>query len=122
VYVADSGNYAIRKVTPAGVVTTIAGNPGTQGSADGTGTGATFKSLGSMTISRSGNLYVADGSTIRKVTTAGVVTTVAGVQGLFGLQTGALPGVLGSQVTLSIKGNTLYLTTSNAVAKISPLP
>jgi hypothetical protein len=122
VYVADSGNYAIRKVTPAGVVTTIAGNPGTQGSADGTGTGATFKSLGSMTISRSGNLYVADGSTIRKVTTAGVVTTVAGVQGLFGLQTGALPGVLGSQITLSIKGNTLYLTTSNAVAKISPLP
>jgi sugar lactone lactonase YvrE len=122
VYVADSGNYAIRKVTPAGVVTTIAGNPGTQGSTDGTGSGATFHAPGSMAISRSGNLYVADGSTIRKVTTAGVVTTVAGVQGLFGLQPGALPGVLGREVTLSITGNTLYLTTGNAVAKISPLP
>lgn len=122
VYVADSGNLAIRKITPGGVVTTIAGNPGTQGHADGTGTAATFESPGSMAISRSGILYVADGSTIRKVTTAGVVTTVAGVQGQFGFQAGALPGVLGQQITLSITGNTLYLTTDNAVAKISPLP
>jgi sugar lactone lactonase YvrE len=122
VYVADSGNQAIRKVTPAGVVTTIAGNPGTQGHADGTGSAATFQSPASMAISRSGILYVADGSTIRKVTTAGVVTTVAGVQGLFGFQAGALPGVLGQEITLSITGNTLYLTTGNAVAKISPLP
>jgi len=122
VYVADSGNHAIRKVTPAGVVTTIAGNPEVSVSADGTGTAATFQNPNSIAVSRSGNLYVADGSTIRKITPAGVVTTVAGVQGLFGFQTGALPGVLSREILVSITGNTLYLGLGNAVAKISPLP
>ncbi len=77
--VADSANHEIRKVTPAGVVTTLAGN-GTAGSTDGTGTGAQFSSPGGVTVDISGNVYVADTNnhTIRKVTAAGVVTTLAG--------------------------------------------
>jgi hypothetical protein len=79
-YVADTGNNTIRKITSAGVVTTIAGQPGIGGSQDGTGSGATFNSPRGIAIDSSGNLYVADSANglIRKVTQAGVVTTVAG--------------------------------------------
>ncbi|OCX51280.1 hypothetical protein BEL04_21130 [Mucilaginibacter sp. PPCGB 2223] len=79
VYVADYGNNMIRKITAAGVVTTLAGS-GTPGYADGTGTGSAFKSPRGLAIDGSGNLYVADmgNNLIRKITSAGVVTTIAG--------------------------------------------
>jgi DNA-binding beta-propeller fold protein YncE len=79
VYVADYGNNMIRKVTAAGVVTTLAGS-GTAGYADGTGTGSAFKSPCGIAIDGGGNLYVADlgNNLIRKITSAGVVTTIAG--------------------------------------------
>jgi len=78
-YVSDAGNNVIRKVTPAGVVTTFAGTVGTSGHADGTATTATFVKPGPITIDSAGNLYVADNFIgIRKITPAGVVTTLAG--------------------------------------------
>ena len=80
VYVADTGNHTIRRVTPAGVVTTLAGTAGSIGSTDGTGSAARFYRPGGIALDSAGNLYVADTSNhnIRKVTTAGVVTTFAG--------------------------------------------
>jgi uncharacterized repeat protein (TIGR01451 family) len=78
-YVADTNNYAIRKITSTGVVTTLAG--GTYGTADGTGTAAQFASPYAIAGDKNGNLYVADygSSTIRKiVASSGVVTTLAG--------------------------------------------
>ena len=88
-YVADSGNNAIRKITSGGVVTTLAGS-GVAGSADGTGAGASFHSPRGIAIDSNGNLYVADSqnSTIRKVTAAGVVTTLAGTPGSFSSASG----------------------------------
>lgn len=79
-YVADTGNHSIRKVTPTGVVTTLAGVTGTSGFADGTGAVARFNNPTGIVLSASGDLYVADtgNNSIRKVTTAGVVTTFAG--------------------------------------------
>ena len=63
VYVADSGNNTIRKVTPVGtnwVVTTLAGLAGSFGSADGTGSAAQFSCPEGVAVDSAGNLYVAD--------------------------------------------------------------
>lgn len=89
--VADSNNHTIRKVTVAGVVTTFAGAAGTAGSADGTGTGATFHNPHSVALDASGNLWVSDSGnhTIRRITAAGVVTTFAGAAGSAGSTDGS---------------------------------
>src|SRR2546427_465488 len=83
VYVADISNHTIRKITPAGVVTTLAGLAGTYGSDDGTGSAAQFNGPSGVATDSSGNVYVADSSnnTIRKITPAGVVTTLARMAG-----------------------------------------
>ena len=79
VYVADSSNFRIRKITPAGVVTTLAGS-GSNSFADGTGTGASFSYPYGIAVDSSGTVYVADwgDNRIREITAAGVVTTLAG--------------------------------------------
>jgi sugar lactone lactonase YvrE len=80
IYVADYGNSKIRKITSAGVMTTLAGS-GIAGELDGTGTAAKFNGPDGIAYDGSGNLYVADavGNVIRKVVIAtGVVTTYAG--------------------------------------------
>jgi len=99
VYVADSNNHTIRKITPAGVVTTLAGTGGVtgsvdgtgatarfNGSADGTGSAARFSNPFGVATDASGNVYVADtlNHSIRKITPAGVVTTLAGTAGTSG--------------------------------------
>lgn len=90
VYVADTLNHTIRKVTSGGVVTTLAGSAGNLGSADGTGTDARFYNPNGVAVDASGNVYVADfgNRTIRKVTSAGVVTTLAGKAGFVGVADG----------------------------------
>jgi sugar lactone lactonase YvrE len=79
VYIADAFNHRIRKVTPQGVVTTIAGS-GQQGHADGAGASARFNSPLDIAAQADGTLFVADtlNHCIRKVTPQGVVTTLAG--------------------------------------------
>ena len=86
VYVGDTGNHIIRKITSAGVVTTLAGTPGVFGSSDGIGTTAKFDSPQGVAVDGSGNVYVADSfnDTIRKITSDGIVTTVAGRAHNFG--------------------------------------
>jgi sugar lactone lactonase YvrE len=80
VYVADQNNHTIRKITPAGVVTTLAGFAGHPGSADGTGSAARFYFPDGVTVDSSGTVYEADSaSTIRVITPAGVVSTLAGL-------------------------------------------
>jgi sugar lactone lactonase YvrE len=80
VYVSDQYNHTIRKITPAGVVSTFAGQPGHLGSADGQGSAARLRMPAGLALDAVGNLYVADqgNHTIRKITSAGVVTTLAG--------------------------------------------
>jgi len=79
VYVADYGNNEIRKISTTGLVSTLAGN-GVQGSINGAGNTATFNGPTSLAIDPSGNIYVADDNNnqIRKITSAGLVSTLAG--------------------------------------------
>jgi sugar lactone lactonase YvrE len=89
-YVTDTENHTIRRITPAGVVTTFAGAAGRQGSADGTGEAARFSSPVGIALDTQGNVYVTDGEnqTIRKITPAGSVTTLAGKAGSKGAADG----------------------------------
>lgn len=82
-YVTDRYNNAIRKITSTGAVTTLAGN-GTASHADGTGTNALFNQPFGIAIDSSNNMYVTEygGHCVRKVTTTGVVTTIAGAYGI----------------------------------------
>lgn len=88
VYVSDTFNHTIRKITPGGVVTTIVGSPSNKGYVNGVGTAqaAQFNSPIGIGADTNGNLYLADNGnqTIRKITPAGVVTTIAGQVGIKG--------------------------------------
>ena len=76
---ADGYNHRIRKITPAGVVTTFAGS-GSVGHVDGTGTAARFNLAIDVALASDGTLYVSEsfGNKLRAITPAGVVTTLAG--------------------------------------------
>jgi kumamolisin len=90
-YVADAQNNAIRKVTQAGVVTTLAGQTGVAGLVDGTGKFAQFNFPSGIAVDSSGNIYVADtdNNTIRKVIpSTGVVSTLIGQPGILGYANG----------------------------------
>jgi len=88
VYVSDGVNNLIRKITPDGTVSTLAGN-GLPGAVDSTGTKASFNYPAGLAVDAAGNVYVADSNNnlIRKITPAGVVSTVAG-SGLQGAKNG----------------------------------
>lgn len=90
-YVADTGNSTIRKISATGAVTTLAGAAGNNGSSDGAGTAARFSEPNGIAVDSAGNLYVADtaNSTVRKISTAGVVSTLAGSPGAVGLSNGS---------------------------------
>jgi uncharacterized protein (TIGR03437 family) len=81
IYIADSGNNLIRKVSPAGIITTVAGNPSTYYSGDGgPATGTRLKDPVAVSVDTGGNLYISENfnSRLRKVSTAGIISTVVG--------------------------------------------
>ena len=113
-YVSDSGNNTIRRVTTAGVVTTVAGDPGSTGSTDGSGTTALFNNPQGI-VALGGDLYVADSgnNTIRKVTTGGDVTTVAGSAGIPGSADGlSAVARFRSPLGIAVLGGSLYVADS----------
>ncbi len=78
-FVVDIYNYAIRKITPNGDVTTLCGSPENRGLADGTGALAQFADPGDIALDPAGNLWVSDSGRLRKVTPAGTVSTMSGL-------------------------------------------
>ena len=124
IYVADSGNRTIRKISVDGVVSTLAGSPGIIGSADGVGAAASFGRPLGLATDAGRNVYVADEvtHTIRKITPDGLVNTVVGVTGQNGFLAGDLPGSLSFPQGVAISGSSLYITTSNGVAVVNNRP
>ena len=100
-YIADRGNHRVRMINPAGVITTVAGSG--QFASDGDGGPATAAAVGTPTdveVDAFGNLYIAQSfGVVRKVDPAGVITTVAGQQSIFGF---AGDGGPATEATLSI--------------------
>jgi sugar lactone lactonase YvrE len=129
VYVADTWNHTIRKITSGGVSSTLAGMPGTYGTFDGTNTGARFNCPTGVAVDSTGNVYVSDfnNNTIRKVTPAGIVTTIAGYSAMWGAADGAGTNALffgpagiavdasGSLYVVDSGNNTLRKVTSSGV-------
>ncbi len=125
-YLADSSNDCIRRISSDGIVTTFAGGADVRGSANGTGTAARFYSPFGIIWSPDGNLYVADtlNHTIRKLTVAGVVTNHSGPGGGFGYTEGAGTAARFNyphHASVDPDGN-LYVADNrnNAVRKITP--
>ncbi len=128
VYVADTDNHAIRKITPAGVVSTLAGSAtGAHGYLDGSGSSALFDYPTGVAVDSSGNIYVADRSNnvIRKITPAGVVSTLAGsATQAYGYADGAGAGALfNSPAGVAVDGaGNIYVADYNnsAIRKVTP--
>jgi sugar lactone lactonase YvrE len=126
VYVADNQNATIRRITPAGVVTTLAGKAGATGNVDGTGADARFNTPRGIAVDKAGNIFVADegNSNIRKITPAGVVTTFAGSAAETAFKDGpAKDATFGAPRGLCVdaSGNVFVAdTNNNLVRKITP--
>ena len=123
-YVTDAGNSTIRRITPDGAVSTIAGSAGVIGKNDGTGPAAQFNYPTGIAVDSAGNVYVADtgNNLIRKITPAGVVQTVVGQAGRMGFTAGMLPGALSRPIGLALFGRTLYTTNNNAIVQVNDIP
>jgi sugar lactone lactonase YvrE len=128
VYVADSINNVIRKIS-GGVVSTFAGT-GVAGSADGPAATATFNNPGAVAVDGSGNVYVADtlNSTIRKITISGGVATVSTYAGTANANGGFTDGTgtaasfsFPEDLAVDANGNVYVADTGNlAVRYITP--
>jgi len=124
VYVADTINATIRRITPTGLVSTFAGAAGSAGAVDGTGASARFDRPAALSMDAAGNLFVADSgnSTIRRITAAGVVTTAVGQAGSVGNLLGNLPASLGNPVGVAVRGTQLVIVVDNGVLLATPRP
>lgn len=113
-FVADSDNCVIRKITPAGEVSVYAGKPGERGRADGPLSEARFCTPGGMAIDSAGNMYVADrdNGIVRKISPNGMVSTIGGTPGAVGKKEGAgsdAQFVYPSQIAVDAEGR-IYVT------------
>lgn len=127
-YVADSGNSAIRKISPAGIVTTVAGGPSSLGYSDGPVATADFFYPEGVGVDASGTIFVADtmNDCLRKVTPAGVVSTFSGA--CIGIVMAAANPVDGTSTTarfndlgqiLMKPDGSMYVTDSHTVRHVA---
>ncbi len=125
-YVADTWNHTIRKITPAGLVSTLAGRAGNPGAADGTNSKARFNRPAGIAVDSATNLFVADmfNHTLRKITPAGKVTTIAGLAGVWGSADGTNSSArfyLPQGISIAANGDLFVADSGNqTLRKVSP--
>jgi sugar lactone lactonase YvrE len=125
VYIADTSNNRVRKVSPAGIITTVAGNGGYGYSGDGgSATSASFYGPIDLAVDPAGNLYIADTNNyaIRKVSPAGIITTVAGngTSGYSGDGGPATSAQLASAVGMALdSAGNLYFGDNERIRKVN---
>ncbi|MBC3876793.1 hypothetical protein H8K38_03110 [Undibacterium sp. FT79W] len=118
-YVVDGGENIIRKISASGVVTTLAGGVVVGSVVDGFGTSAGFKFIKGIAVDASGNIYVTDIDTIRKITPAGLVTTIVGKLGTDLNILGSLPGGLSDPRGLAIDSyGVIFVCSGGVILKI----
>jgi hypothetical protein len=110
IYLADTGNGSIRRITSAGIVSTAAGKPGQLGWQDGPATNALFTTPGALALAADGSLYIADNGVIRRLSAAGLVTTIAGQPNVSGHKDG-----IGTNALFSLSISGLALDPSGAL-------
>src|SRR5262249_8812119 len=123
-YVSDAYNKTVRKVDPAGNVTTLAGRAGQVGTTDGKGSAARFSDPGSLAVDPSGVVYLVDEGvkTIRRIDASGDVTTLAGTPNGSGTNDGTGPAAEfenPASIRMDASGM-LYLTDDTRIRKITP--
>ena len=122
VYLSERDNHTIRRITPAGVVTTFAGAFHANAYVDGPAASARFEGLGGgLVFDRAGNLYVSEDTRIRRISPDGTVSTFAG-SGDFAIRDGpAATAAFRFASSLAIDGaGNLYVADSNTIRRVSP--
>jgi len=109
VYVADRGNYVIRKITPEGVVTTLAGGAGQSRLTNGAAANARFVNPVALTVGSGGTVYVADELNIRSITSSGQVATLTTIPVGSNVATPSRPDVTPGAIAVDANNN-LYIT------------
>jgi hypothetical protein len=119
-YVADNYNFMVRKVTPDGIVSTVAGN-GTYGFADGDAKKSTFTYISGITLDSDKNIYVTDSGRIRKITQDGQVSTFAG-GGKIGYKDGKIKDAefINLNGIVTDKDNNIFVADLQRIRKITP--
>ncbi|GEM_PF-699385 len=120
----------VRKITPSGAVTTLAGSPtAAPGYADGPAAAARFivqqyagwpAQTASLAVDNRGNVYVTDPftSVVRKIGTDGQVSTPVGQAWKYGFAAGDLPGIINRPTGIAVRGSMMYLSVPNAVVQV----
>lgn len=122
VYVTDTGNHTIRRISPDGIVTTIAGEAGVRGSNDGPASETHFDSPSGIAVAPNGSVIIADtgNHTIRALTTNGFVVTIAGQPGVAGFADGVNARFNGPVGVKVAPDESIYVadTSNNAIRRI----
>ncbi len=116
-----ASNLTIRRIRTTGQVSTVAGTPNVLGSVDGTGAAARFREPRKLAVEPSGNLLISDGTTLRRMTPANVVTTVMGVDGDRAVRLGASPR-LNSLGGMAVRPNGRIVLFSEAAVLDATVP